>query len=184
MATSPSVSTQDLRSHAIEYKRDKDHNEKWALGESERATGGRRPIPDGLHRPVQPMSSKVRTGAHRGERKRKDKLSHLASTARRHDIDEEQSASDSSDPSELDAVMEPATAVPDAGITYSYDATAGPGRGSQILGMALAKAVEKFETRETDKLIKDEYEVVTEDAEEGKLSKKAGDADDEDFELL
>jgi hypothetical protein len=69
---------------------------------------------------------------------------------------------------------------PDADITYSYDAQRGPGRGSQILSMALAQAVEKFETKETEKLIKNEYEVV------GKESEQADGytADDDDFELI
>lgn len=58
-------------------------------------------------------------------------------------------------------IEEPSAApVPDAEITYSYDAERGPSHGSQILGLALEKAVERFEVRQTDKLIKEEYEVL------------------------
>ena len=72
-----------------------------------------------------------------------------------------------------------AAPVPDAGYTYSFDASRGPGKGSQILGMALAKAVEKYETKATDKLVKEEYEVVPKEKEdEGNV------ADADGFELV
>jgi hypothetical protein len=71
---------------------------------------------------------------------------------------------------------------PDAEITYSYDAQRGPGRGSQILSMALAQAVEKFETKETEKLIKDEYEVVGKEREHEQ--DHGYHADDDDFEFV
>lgn len=53
----------------------------------------------------------------------------------------------------------------DADITYSYDASHGPTQGSQIFNVALAKAVEKFEERETVKLVKDEYDVLDAEGE-------------------
>ncbi len=69
---------------------------------------------------------------------------------------------------------------PDAEISYSFDAPRGPHQGSQILSMALAKAVEKFEVKATEKLVKEEYEVVGKEAEEpdGYI------ACDDDFELV
>jgi hypothetical protein len=75
-----------------------------------------------------------------------------------------QSDSDSS----VDGCFQHASTVPepDAGISYSFDAPRGPHQGSQILGMALAKAVEKFEVKATEKLIKDEYEVVGKEKED------------------
>jgi hypothetical protein len=58
-------------------------------------------------------------------------------------------------------VEHPSTApAPDAGIAYSYDAERGPSHGSQILNYALEKAIEKYEVKETDKLIKNEYDVL------------------------
>lgn len=53
----------------------------------------------------------------------------------------------------------------DAAVTYSFDAARGPSQGSQILNTALAKAVEKFEERETVKLVKDEYDVLDAEGE-------------------
>lgn len=81
-----------------------------------------------------------------------------------------------------------AAPAPDADITYSYDAARGPSQGSQILGHALAKAIERYEVRVTDKLINDEYEVLDKEGEsvhkaKGKKPAQAADADEE-FELV
>jgi hypothetical protein len=54
--------------------------------------------------------------------------------------------------------------APDADVAYSFDAPQGPQHGSRILGMALTKAVERFEGKETEKLIRNEYEIVPGDA--------------------
>ncbi|KAI9760146.1 MAG: hypothetical protein M4579_001866 [Chaenotheca gracillima] len=62
------------------------------------------------------------------------------------------------------------TRAPDADITYSFDEPKGPQKGSQILGMALAQAVERFEGRETEKLVREEYDLVVDAA-----------ADDDDY---
>ena len=74
-----------------------------------------------------------------------------------------------------------AAPVLDAGITYSFDAPRGPAQGSEILSLAINKAVERFETKLTEKLVKDEYEVVGKDseAEHGGYI-----ADEDDFELV
>lgn len=40
-------------------------------------------------------------------------------------------------------------------IAYSYD-SAGPASGSQILDIVLTQAVDKFEDKQTTKLVKDE----------------------------
>ncbi|KAL8641620.1 MAG: hypothetical protein Q9228_001593 [Teloschistes exilis] len=75
-----------------------------------------------------------------------------------------------------------ASAAPeiDAGIAYSYDAEHGPSTGGHILSMALAKAVEKYETKATEKLIMEDYEVV----EKEKDDVSVGYAADDDFELV
>lgn len=66
-----------------------------------------------------------------------------------------------SDSSADEYVEEPDTPVPGAAdVTYSFDAERGPSNGSQILGLALEKAIERYEVRVTDKLIKEEYEVL------------------------
>lgn len=74
-----------------------------------------------------------------------------------------------------------AAPVPDAGITYSFDAPRGPSGGSEILSMAINKAVERLETILTEKLVKDEYEVVGKDSERDHAGYVA---DEDDYELL
>ena len=94
-------------------------------------------------------------------------------------LDTDVFVSDSS--AEEDVKDASAAPEPDAEILYSYDAPHGPAQGGQILSMALAKAVEKFETKATEKLVKDEYEVVgkeKEDNHDGYF------ADEDDFELV
>lgn len=96
-------------------------------------------------------------------------------------------ASASGDSSADEDIDEPCAApVPDAEITYSFDAERGPSHGSQILGQALAQAIEKFEVRQTDKLIKEEYDVL--DAGEvlspGPKFRKGGEVEDEDYEFI
>ena len=70
---------------------------------------------------------------------------------------------------------------PDAGITYSFDAPRGPAHGSEILNMAINKAVERFESKETEKLVKNEYEVVGKEADVGQEGYVA---DDDEYELV
>ena len=103
---------------------------------------------------------------------------HLTCISRKHTARDTNSASDSS--AEEDVVDASAAAAPDAGYTYSFDAPTGPSKGSQILGQALAKAVERFETKATEKLVKCEYEVVAHDKEET----HAGYSTDDDFEIV
>ena len=106
-----------------------------------------------------------------------NKAVHVAKMSRKRDpVFDTSDSSSSEDVTEVSAAPEP-----DAGYTYSFDAVRGPSMGSQILGMALAKAVDKFETKATEKLIKDEYEVVGRENEDAHTG-YAADADD--FELI
>ena len=59
----------------------------------------------------------------------------------------------------------PVSPPADAGVMYSFDAAKGPTQGSQILNVALAKAVERFEEKETAKLVKNEYDVLDSEGE-------------------
>lgn len=106
-----------------------------------------------------------------------NKAAHIAKISRKH-----QAHFDTSDSSAEEDVKEASAAPePDAEYTYSYDAPRGPGKGSQILGMALAKAVEKYEYNATEKLIEEEYDVVGKGDEESHAGYAA---DEDDFELV
>jgi len=140
--------TCDLRSEAKEFRRDKDSRVKWSNGSS---FGPGRRVEDGKPRPARvyphikssyPGPMKSRTALHKDM------------------------AVASDDSSADEEVEHPSTApAPDAEVAYSYDAERGPSHGSQILNVALDKAIERYEIRETDKLIKNEYEVLDADGE-------------------
>ena len=71
--------------------------------------------------------------------------------------------------------------APDASYTYSYDRPTGASKGSQILGQAVAQAVERYETKATEKLVRDEYELI---ANEREGNTTGSSAEEDDFELL
>lgn len=91
----------------------------------------------------------------------------------------EHGTSDSS--AEEDVREASAAPEPDAGIAYSYDTAHGPNNGGQILSMALAKAVEKYETKAIEKLVMEDYEVVEKEKEDAYVGYAA---DDGDFEFV
>lgn len=117
-------------------------------------------------------------------------LEHRAKIARKQDIVSEQSSADTS--ADEDVVEASAAPEPDAGITYSYDAARGPTGGSQVLSQALAKAVERFESHETDRLVNEQYEVLNTEGDvvEHRATKKGNSkvgkasADEEDYEFV
>ena len=94
-------------------------------------------------------------------------LAHGAKMARKHDMLEGNAVSDDSSNSNSDGDHEEPVSplLPDAGLMYSFDAVRGPSQGSQILNVALAKAVEKFEEKETVKLVKTEYDIIDSEGE-------------------
>ncbi|KAF2733080.1 hypothetical protein EJ04DRAFT_565467 [Polyplosphaeria fusca] len=167
MASEQTFSTHDLRSGAKEFSRDKEHRVKWAHGQS---FGPGRRLEDNRPRPARVIPTPKSTAG-----------LNKARTALRNDIAE--ASGDSSADEEVDA---PSTApAPDAEIAYSFDAERGPNHGSQILGLALAQAIERFEVRQTDKLIKDEYEVLDAGAlSPGPKASNKGPAEDEDYEFV
>jgi hypothetical protein len=96
-------------------------------------------------------------------------------------------ATDSSADEEIEPVI---TNEPDAQVAYSFDADRSPNKGSQILGVALDRAVERFENKETERILKDEYLVLDSDGEplpgqSGKAKPARANRDDEDdFEFV
>ncbi|KAF6221754.1 hypothetical protein HO133_001722 [Letharia lupina] len=165
------------KEHKLEqdHKRELDQKHKWALGEG---------LPTRGHpsrRPAKPYPTSYSRAVRREVEFQQNKAAQVAKISRKHEsrFDHDTCTSDSS----TEEDVKEASAAPelDAGYTYSYDAPRGPGKGSQILGIALAKAVEKFETKAMEKLVKEEYEVVGNEKEDTHAGYAA---DDDDFELV
>jgi hypothetical protein len=182
MSAQQTFSTNDLRSASVDYKRDSENKHKWAQGE---AWGPGRPtnahsrparmvpkyvIPrEGVRQRVLPAlsishASRERrlTKQCRFPRSNKELGTKDLKTAQRHEIFEE--TQHSGDSSAEEDPAEP-SAAPEAELAYSFDARAGPSHGSQILSIAVAKAVERYENNVTDQLVKDEYEVLNQAGE-------------------
>jgi hypothetical protein len=115
-------------------------------------------------------------------------MNKVKSDRRRAMVADKLEATDSS----ADEEMEPVTPQgPDAQVAYSFDADRSPNKGSQILSVALDQAVERFENKETERILKDEYLVLDSDGEPvagqpnkpAKPVRVAGD-EEEDFEFV
>lgn len=160
--------TGDLRGESREFNRDKTSRVKWAHGQS---FGPGRRLDENRPRPARVIPTPKSTAGF-----------NKARTAMKNDI-----ADASGDSSADEDVEHPSTApAPDAEIAYSFDAPRGPSQGSQILGPLLDQAVERFEVRQTDKLIRDEYEVL--DAEVlspgPRVMRKGLAPEDEEYEFI
>jgi hypothetical protein len=66
---------------------------------------------------------------------------------------------------------------------YSYDAAHGPGGGTDVLSHAVTKAVQRYEIKVTEKLVK-EYELVDNGRELADGYTADADADEDDFEMV
>ncbi|KAL2443738.1 hypothetical protein ABEF95_011410 [Exophiala dermatitidis] len=189
-------STNDLRSAAKPYQREKNQHSKWARGvktvysrypdvpqhERETIIPGR-PAPRDLDRRL------GRAGA-RERHSMQNKLSGQAATlARKVFRNEVVEAIDGplslvSDTSEEEDVSD-ASAAPlpaEADFMYSYDAPSGPRNGTDILSHAINQAVQRFENSETEKLVNKEYDVV--DGKDMADLSTADDEDEHDFEMI
>lgn len=103
------------------------------------------------------------------------------------------STSDDSSTSAEEDVDAEAT-PPNAQVMYSFDAARAPSQGSQILNAALAKAIDKYEDKQTTKLVQTEYEVLDPYADDqdslgltpakSKETARIFDIEDEDYEFL
>lgn len=70
----------------------------------------------------------------------------------------------------------------DPNVFYSFDALRSPGHGEHILSVALARAMDRFEVKETEKVVK-EYEIVEYDESEDGSSEGVS-ADEDGFEVI
>lgn len=185
----------DLRSEAKAYKRDKNHASKWARGArvapgkqcphnfSWNANGACR---DCAARPLHRDGARNHS-AHSYQRAEKissytqgHRQGSIAKKVLQNDLLEITQTSDagSSDEEMADTSAAP---LPDAGVMYSYDAQSGPTSGNDILSNAVMQAVKRFENKQTEQLIKTEYDLVL----DGKEAEDpyAGDVED-DFEVV
>lgn len=139
-------------------------------------------------------------------------LAHGTKMARKHDMLEGANETPYTSPDEVslsegddnpsnhdDSFEHPSPPSPSDGVMFSFDAPRGPSEGSQILNAALKNAVQKFEEKETVKLVKDEYDVIDSEGEsvglataKAKCKAKVREApvlvsavgDDEDYEFV
>lgn len=186
----PALPASDLRSEAKAYRRDKTQTTKWARGG--RTAPGRscaHEVPGATNRCTECVARPLpRDGArnasnhffHRAERAQAHASGHrqgsIAKKVLQNDLTE---ATVNSDTDRSDEEVPALSEAPLLGaeILYSFDAQTGPSNGADVLSNAVMQAVKRYENKETEKLVKAEYDLVD--------GKEAEDADDEDdFEVI
>jgi len=163
--------TSDLRSDAKGFNRDKNNRVKWAHGQS---FGPGRREEDARPRParviphikyVQYTGEQYMKSRHANRRRSAFPTATTGGMKARTALNKDMAYASGESSADEDVEHPSAAPAPDAEVAYSFDATRGPSHGSQILNHALEKAIEKYEVKETDKLIKNEYEVLDVNAE-------------------
>ncbi|KAK2808503.1 hypothetical protein FQN50_004712 [Emmonsiellopsis sp. PD_5] len=178
MSAQLSTTHGDLRRDATEVKRDRDHNSKWALGMRRTGRWMENGAPELSPRPQLPYYKghyDRTTNQNAINRKGADAKFHL-----RHDVSDIMTYDEHHfSASGIDQVP-PLLGDMDPNIFYSFDAPTGPTAGRDVLGVAVARAVKKFETKETEKLVR-EYEFV---AYEDDTNHSDGSIADDDYEFI
>lgn len=185
----------DLRSAAKPFQREKNHSTKWARGARDAYTQHCNQhhdsidnAPKSIARPNRrDFDRRVGRGEARHRHSNQNKLSGQAATlARKAFRNEVVDAFDGplahvSDTSEEEDVLDASTApIPaEADFMYSYDAPSGPRDGVDILSHAITQAVRRYENKETEKLVNKEYDVV--DSKE--MAELIADKDENEFDF-
>ena len=187
--------TNDLRSEAKPFLPEKTSNKKWARG-------GQEPSDHHCHKHAQ-HEDNCRRCVGRPNRRDQDRRVARGEAKHRHDVQnktvgqaatlarkafrkEVVNAIDGplahvSDTSEEEEVADASEApLPtEADYMYSYDHATGPRAGRDILSQAITQAVQRFENKETEQLINNEYDVV-----DDKEKAEASTDEDNDFEFV
>jgi len=189
------VSIHDLRSEAKPYLREKTINKKWARG-------GQEPTDHHCHKHAM-REDNCRSCVGRPNRRDHDRRVGRGEAKHRHDLQNKtvsQAAtlarkafrndvydaidgplahvSDTSEEEEVpDASEAPLPA--EADFMYSYDYATGPRAGRDILSQAITQAVRRFENKETEQLVNNEYDVVGD-----KEMTEASTDEDNDYEFI
>jgi len=197
------LQTNDLRSEAKAYQRDKNHATKWARGAST-APGVRCTHVDLLstntcdqcaarpnHRDYDRRCGRNFSRAkHLFQNKSNSQAATLARKAFRNEVVDalDGPLANVSDTSSEEEDVKDASAAPTPGdedFMYSYDAVSGPSSGSNILTYAITQAIQRFENNETEKLVNKEYDMVEDSDRKECAEGYTADVDDEfDFELV
>lgn len=190
--TTPALPTADLRKEGKAYRRDKDHSAKWARG-GRVAPGKKCPhdlsftgttCNECVQRPLNARNNTAhffqraeRASIHHNTQAHRQ--GHIAKKVLQNDLHEVTVSSDTGSSDEEVAAASEAP-VPETEVMYSFDARSGPSNGADILSTAVVQAVKRFENKQTEQLIKAEYDVL-----DGKEFEDAyaGDAED-DFEVI
>ncbi|KAI9805384.1 MAG: hypothetical protein M1826_004769 [Phylliscum demangeonii] len=162
----------DIRAPSIDNCRRKAHIARWANGvvhaaNLENCTDHtdhvgcspyiNRGMAEGCRKPQHELSQVRMAAIKRQEREGSSRLGRQNRQAGRDDVEEGKAMAISADDPGRDEVSDFA---PDDGVMYSFDASSGPQLGHRIFEVALTTAVHTFEHKQTDKLIRNEYEVV------------------------
>jgi len=222
--TSPTAAPlhRDIRSESLSYKRDKEFSQKWAMGTRPSSGVKTAAFTDEMITGSEEQQAKTRPHKRWSEIHPQVKFhgnfsagKNFKSTKQAWNLPQgriarKQSAYDeiSSGETTLSASMLgllPSTqtssfkdhsASTDAGITYSFDATSGP-KKAVGLDALVDQAEQRFMSKETDKIVRNEYEILDVDGESVgmKMGKKSSPkhkaavvpeitAEDDDYELV
>ncbi|KAF2157271.1 hypothetical protein K461DRAFT_289606 [Myriangium duriaei CBS 260.36] len=161
------VTKSDLRSSSQGFKRAATHKAKWAYGIHNDAPGrdANHPRPARLTDHLSPTAHRhrVRGSAFKvANADRNDmhaaRVEYPSIVRKLPSLNSDESASSAEEDCDEHDIND--------GVIYGATTDYAPSSGSQVLNSALAKAIEAFEDKETDRLVKSEWSVLNDDGEE------------------